>query len=164
MKKNHPVLYEKSRTEIESFLEELYKFEHETPYDPAAIEARYNRMIDSFIDHNVDSVPVYVTSEIESHLASHYRRVPEGLAFRLYTDSMYHSLEFPTLMYRPYRKKDMYTQQLQAMYAKMLTARAMYEQSYAKSDLAERYAMKAYEVETGALTGHLPGRSPVPTR
>ena len=164
MKKNHPALYEKSRTEIESFLEELYKFEHETPYNPAVIEARYNRMIDSFIDHNIDSVPVYVTSEIESHLASHYRRVPEGLAFRLYTDSMYHSLEFPTLMYRPYRKKDMYTQQLQAMYAKMLTARAMYEQSYAKSDLAERYAMKAYEVETGALTGHLPGRIPVPTR
>jgi len=52
-------------TEIESFLEELYKFEHETPYNPAVIEARYNRMIDSFIDHNIDSVPVYVTSEID---------------------------------------------------------------------------------------------------
>jgi hypothetical protein len=120
-------------------------------------------MIDSFIDHNIDSVPVYVTSEIEPHLASHYRRVPEGLAFRLYKDSMYHPLEFPILFYRAYRKKDMYTQQLQSMYTNMLTQRAMYEQSYGKSDLAERYAKKAYEIETGALTGRPPGNITVPS-
>ncbi len=156
MKKNHPALYEKSKIEIESFLEELYKFEHETPYDPAVIEARYNRMIDSFIDHNIDSVAVYVTSEIESHLASHYRRVPEGLAFRLYKDSLYHPIDFPTLAYRPYRKKDMYTRQIQSMYSTMLMQRAMVEKSFGKIDLAQRYARKAYEIQTGALTGQLP--------
>ncbi len=130
--------------------------------DPAVIEARYNRMIDSFIDHNIDSMPVYVTSEIEPHLASHYRRVPEGLALRLYRDSIYHPLEFPTLTYRPYRKKDMYTEQLQALYAKMLAQRAMYEESFGKVDLAQRYVRKAYEIQTGALTGHLPGNITVP--
>jgi len=164
MKKNHPQMYEKSRNEIAAFLEELYKFEHDAPYDPAVIEARYNRMIDSFIDHNIDSVPVYVTSEIESHLAAHYRRVPEGLAFRLYTDSSYHPLDFPSFMYRPYRKKDMYTQQLQAMYARMLTQRAIYEQSYGKRDLAARYSTKAYEIQSGALTGRVPEKIPVPIR
>ena len=156
MKKNHPALYEKSKTEIGSFLEELYKFEHETPYDPAVIEARYNRMIDSFIDHNIDSVAVYVTSEIESHLASHYRRVPEGLAFRLYKDSLYHPIDFPTLAYRPYRKKDMYTQQIQSMYSTMLMQRAMVEKSFGKIDLAQRYARKAYEIQTSSLTSQLP--------
>jgi hypothetical protein len=162
VKKNHPALYEKSKSEIDSFLEELDKFEHDTPYDPAVIEARYNRMIDSFIDHNIDSMPVYVTSEIEPHLASHYRRVPEGLALRLYRDSIYHPLEFPTLTYRPYRKKDMYTEQLQALYAKMLAQRAMYEESFGKVDLAQRYVRKAYEIQTGALTGQLPGNITVP--
>ena len=163
MKKNHPALYEKSKVEIEAFLEELYKFEHEAPYDPAVIEARYNRMIDSFIDHNIDSVPVYVTSEIEPHLASHYLRVPEGLAFRLYKDSLYHPIEFPTLLYRPYRKKDMYTQQLQGLYIKVLTQRAMYEESFGKADLAQRYAKKAYEIKTAALTGQLPGNTAAPS-
>ena len=163
MEKNHPALFEKSKTEIELFLKELYKFEHETPYDPAVIEARYNRMIDSFIDHNIDSVPVYVTSEIESHLASHYRRVPEGLAFRLYKDSLYHPIEFPTLWYRPWRKKDMYTMQLQSMYIKMLTARAVYEESFGKLALAQRYAKRAYEIQTAALEGHLPGTTTVPS-
>ncbi len=164
MEKDHPVLYEKSKREIAAFLEELYKFEHDTPYDPAVIEARYNRMIDSFIDHNIDSVPVYVTGEIESHLAAHYRRVPEGLAYRLYGDSIYHPLEFPAFAYRPYRKRDMYTQQIQATYARMLTQRALYEQSFGKPDLADRYAAKAYEIEAGALTGSLPGKKPALSR
>jgi hypothetical protein len=157
MKKNHPALFEKSKPEIESFLAELYKFEHETPYDPAVIEARYNRMIDSFIDHNIDSVPVYVTNEIEPHLASHYRRVPEGLALRLYRDSLYHQIEFPILLYRPNYKKDMYTVQLQSIYANMLTQRAMVEQSFGRADLAQRYAKKVYEMQTAALKGQLPG-------
>ena len=159
MEKNHPLLYEKSKNEIAAFLQELYKFEHELPYDPAVIEARYNRMIDSFVDHNIDSVPVYVTGEIEPHLASHYRRVPEGLAFRLYADSIYHPLEFPSFMYRPYRKKDMYTQQLQAIYGRMLMFRASYEQSHGRPDLASGYEAKAYEIETGALTGRLPEKN-----
>ena len=162
MKKNHPALYEKSKAEIKLFQEELDKFEHDTPYDPAVIEARYNRMIDSFIDHNIDSVPVYVTSEIEPHLASHYRRVPEGLAFRLYRDSLYHPVEFPRIVYHPSRKKDMYTMSLQSMYTKMLTARAVYEESFGHADLARRYAGKAYEIQTAALGSRLPGSMTAP--
>ncbi len=159
MKNNHPVLYEKSKAEIDAFLAELYKFEHELPYDPAVIEARYNRMIDSFVDHSIDSVAVYVTSEIEPHLVSHYRRVPEGLAYRLYADTTYRPLEFPDFKYRPYRKIDMYTRQIQMLYARMLSQRALYERAHGMSELAARYANKAYEVESGALTGRLPAEN-----
>ena len=34
MKKNHPAVYEKSKKEIDGFLEELYKFEHDLPVRP----------------------------------------------------------------------------------------------------------------------------------
>lgn len=152
MKQNHPGLYAKSRGEIESFLAELDKFEHDVPYDPPVIEARYNRMIDSFIDHNIDSVAVYVTPEIESHLASHYLRVPEGLAFRLYRDSLYHPFDFPEISYRPYHKKDSYTLQLNGMYTVMLTQRALYEQSFGKMELPLRYLQRAYEINPNAGT------------
>ncbi|MGA7161293.1 MAG: DUF2723 domain-containing protein [Bacteroidota bacterium] len=155
MKKNHPILYEKSKNEIESFLEELYKFEHDIPYDPAVIEARYNRMIDSFIDYNIDSVAVYVTGEIEPHLASHYHRIPEGLAFRLYKDSTYHPLDFPTILYRPFPRNDLYSRQIRTMYTGMLAQRAEYEASYGRTELAQRYAKKAFEIEPNALTVQL---------
>ena len=156
MEKDHPILYEKSRSEIGGFLRAVYRFEHDEPYDPAVIEASYNRMIDSFVDHNIDSVPVYVTSEIEPHLASHYRRVPEGLAFRLYRDSAYHPVEFPVIFHHPSRKKDVYTQQIQLMYVKMLMQRAMYEEAFHKNDVAQQYAKKAYEIKATIAVGNTP--------
>jgi hypothetical protein len=133
-------------------LEELDKFEHDKPYNPAVIEAKYNQMIDGFIDHNVDSVAVYVTSEIEPHLASHYLRVPEGFAFRLYRDSTYHPMRFPTISYHPYHKANIYTQQIHHLYTSMLAQRASYEEAHGKIDVARRYAQKAYEINPNALT------------
>jgi len=152
IQKNHPSLYERSKNEIVGFLAELDKFEHDVPYDPAAIEARYNTMINSFADHNIDSVPVYVTPEIERHLFAHYVRVPEGLSYRLYKDTVYHPFNFPTLVYRPYRKQDSYTEQLNNFYVMMLTQRAQYEDMHGKKDLALRYLQKAYEIVPNART------------
>lgn len=146
MKHNAPQVYERSHNEISAFLEELYKFEHNLPYDPAVIEARYNEMIDSFIDHNFADHPMYVTLEIEPHLASHYLRVPEGLAYRLYKDTTYHPISFPSLTYRPYPKTDRYTTQLHKMYAQMLIQRGLYERHYGHNDLAEKYFEKAKEI------------------
>jgi hypothetical protein len=152
MEKNHPAIYKKSKRDIESFLEELDKFEHDKPYDPAVIEAKYNQMIDGFIDHNVDSVAIYVTAEIEPHLASHYLRVPEGFAFRLYRDSTYHPVRFPTISYHPYHKANIYTQQIHHMYTSMLVQRAVYEEGQGKMDFAQRYARKAYEINPNGAT------------
>ncbi len=152
MEKNHPAIYKKSKRDIESFLEELDKFEHDKPYNPAVIEAKYNQMIDGFIDHNVDSIAVYVTAEIEPHLASHYLRVPEEFAFRLYRDSTYHPVRFPAISYHPYHKVNIYTQQIHQMYTVMLAQRALYEEGQGKIDFAQRYARKAYEINPNALT------------
>ncbi len=152
MRENHPALYKKSKSEIGEFLGELDKFEHDTPYDPAVIEARYNAMINSFADHNVDSVPVYVTPEIERHLFTNYVRVPEGLSYRLYKDTVYHPFNFPALVYRPYRKEDSYTEQLNNFYVMMLTQRAQYEDMHGKKDLALRYLQKAYEIVPNGRT------------
>jgi len=152
MKKNHPLLYEKSGSEIEGFIEELNKFERDVPYDPAVIESRYNRMIDSFADHNIDSVAIYVTPEIEPHLFSHYVRVPEGLSYRLYRDTLYHPFDFPDFSYHPYNKQDSYTQQLRGLYTRMLVQRALYEERHGYHQLTTRYLQKAYEIDPNAGT------------
>lgn len=163
IEKNHPAIYSKSRRDIESFLQELDKFEHDRPYDSAVIEAKYNQMINGFVDHNVDSVAVYVTAEIEPHLASHYLRVPEGLAFRLYRDSTYHPVRFPTIAYHPYHGSNIYTQQIHRMYTSMLAQRALYEEGHGKIDLAQRYAQQAYDINPiGATAQFLQRLTPLP--
>jgi hypothetical protein len=133
IKRNHPDVYERSRREIALFQEELYKFEHDLPYDPAAIEGRYNAMINSFFDNNASTRPLYVTSEIEQHLAPGYQRVPEGLVFRLYADSLYHLFASQSVSLRPYLHSDKYTTQLYGLIRVMGMQREMYERKHAEA-------------------------------
>ena len=133
IKRNHPDVYERSRREIALFQEELYKFEHDLPYDPAAIEARYNELINSFFNNNVSTRPLYVTSEIETHLAPGYQRVPEGLVFRLYADSIFHPFTSPPIAMRPYPHTDKYTTQLYGLTRLMTAQREMYDRKHAET-------------------------------
>ncbi len=86
----HPWLAERSRPEIDAFEIELTKFEHELPYNAAVIQSRYERMIASMIRGCISERPVYVTREIEPEFTRGYQRVPEGLAFRLWEDTLFH--------------------------------------------------------------------------
>ena len=145
LRRNHPVIYDRSKKEIELFLTELNKFEHDQPYRFDMIESGYNSMIASFCSNNFADRPVYVTPEIEAHLTTSYLRVPEGLAFRLYHDSTYHPVEFPRLQYCPVVSNDVYIKQIQNFYLMMLTERAKYEIYSGKKELAEPYIAKVNE-------------------
>lgn len=102
----YPWLIESSRGEVDAFLKELYKFEHDLPYAPQVIEARFTAMIMSFIEKSMASRPVYVTSEIESQYTGRFFRIPEGLAFRLaVNDSSARPLVMPEFRIRPFARK-----------------------------------------------------------
>ncbi len=64
----YPWLIEGSRAEVEAFLKELNKFEHDLPYTPEVIEGRFAAMIMSFIEKSMVARPVYVTGEVEPAL------------------------------------------------------------------------------------------------
>jgi hypothetical protein len=81
LERRYPWLIQASRAEVEAFNRELIKFEHDTPYNPTVIQARYADMISSFISKTISSRPVYVTSEIEPEFTTGFQRIPEGLAF-----------------------------------------------------------------------------------
>jgi hypothetical protein len=130
----YPWLIQRSREEVDGFLREVDKFEHDLPYDPDVIQARYVRMIASFIDRNLQDRPVYVTSEIEPEFTAGLQRVPEGLAQRLYRDTLFHPTTFPPLEYRAFPRKGREEDMIRRLYAEALAARAYY---YVKHDRAE---------------------------
>lgn len=83
----YPALFEKAHAEIDAFLKELYKFEHNLPYNPAVIQANFERMILKFVAVALaESRPVYVTSEIEPEFTRGYTKIPHGTLFRLVED------------------------------------------------------------------------------
>jgi hypothetical protein len=129
----HPWLLERSRGEVEAFRREVDKFEHDLPYNPAVIQARYEEMIRSFIRVQIADRPVYVTSEIEPEFSREWQRVPRGLASRLYADTLFHPSPAPAWRPPAQRRSGKMEDATMRLYADALVHRAQYY-----------YAMRGY--------------------
>lgn len=142
----YPWLVQQSRKEVDEFLRELYKFEHDLPYDSQIIEYRYAALIKSFIDRNIRARPVYVTHEIEQQYISGYQRVPSGLAFRLSTDTSFHDIPMPELKFRMPARLDILTQQMIMIYAEAYTNKALYLHYFGKGKECVEFLNRALEI------------------
>ncbi len=126
LERHYPWLVQQSSTEIDAFNKELFKFEHDLPYNPAVIQGRFVEMIASFISKNVSTRPVYVTPEIEQEFTVGYTRIPEGLAFRLVRDPSFHGTSLVNYSVRPFARKGRLEDTLKNLYVSSLNARAAY--------------------------------------
>ncbi len=126
LENRYPALMNVSKVEVASFRNELFKFEHDVPYDPAIIQSRYVDMIRSFILRNIEKRPIYVTSEIEPEMTAGWQRVPSGLAFRLYADTLFHRTENPLYRYRRFEREGRLENMIRRLYSVSLTARGAY--------------------------------------
>lgn len=147
LQKNYPALMEMSAPEVAAYSSELYKFEHNQPYEGAVIERCYISLINSFIRKNISNRPVYLTCELEQEIGAGLQRVPEGLVFRLYPEGWGYSGFDMSLVELPaadqFRKEDRYHTALKSFYAFMLSSRGLYELHFKKSDLAHGLIQKA---------------------
>jgi hypothetical protein len=121
-----PWLIRESQAEVNAFRNELFKFEHDQPYTPAIIQARYEAMIMSFIRRSFSSRPVYVTAEIESEFTRGLERVPQGLAFRIWNDTLFHPTPHPQYTFRPLGRSGRLEGFVPKFYASSLVARGEY--------------------------------------
>lgn len=126
LKNAYPWLIEASGKEVNEFLVELHKFEHDLPYNPAVIQDRFVRMIQSMIRKSLGSRPVYVTNEVESEFTAGFQQVPEGLALRLEPDSVFHETLHPKYRYRPFGRLGRLESQVPKLYGSSYGRRAAY--------------------------------------
>jgi tetratricopeptide (TPR) repeat protein len=126
LERTHPWLVENSRAEIDAFLRELHKFEHELPYQSDVIQARFVEMIRSFITKNISTRPVYVTTEIEPEFTTGMQRVPEGLALRVYADTLKHEMRNVEFKFRNFERSGRLEDALKNLYASALSAKAIH--------------------------------------
>lgn len=100
--RQYPWLIERSRSEVEAYLEWLDQFEHGRLRDPAGIQRAFIRMIASFVERNSERT-AYTTfaagaDQDARELLPQMLRVPVGLLFELRTDSV-----LPEFDYRQWR-------------------------------------------------------------
>lgn len=142
----YPAVMQKSKIESEMFLRELYKFEHDIPYQFELIEGRYAALLKSFVDKNIDSMAIYVTPEIEPQYTNGYLRVPEVYLYRLVKDSSYLPVQFPTVFARQSEGKDKYSFQIRQLAANAIMRRGIYERYFGYDSLARLYLDKSVEL------------------
>jgi hypothetical protein len=151
-------LVSQSREEVDAFLAELNKFEHDLPYNPAVIQARFVAMIASFIQRNLPIRAVYVTPEIEGEFTQGLQRIPHGLAFRLAADTVFRGAPFPDFRYRPITGDDPYRMNVRRLYAEAFVARGAYYAGRGDSTEAERSYVAAESHFPGILRQRAPFR------
>lgn len=137
LQEQYPSLMAASRAGVEDFLAQLYLFEHDQPYEPAVIQGRYIGMINAFIARSqAAGRPVYLTMNMEPGIGQGYTWAPEGLAFRLYSDTAYHPHGGADFELRGLANGtvhlDPVAQQVRRDYAVMTTNRGIYLTSHGR--------------------------------
>jgi hypothetical protein len=99
-KKNFPQLAAGSEREIDSARVLIHNFEQGKPFDPAVIEAAYQRMLGSLLQNNAGRMPVYLDAATRFDSAARWVPIPEGVLFRLYPKLGYYPFQTPALGFR----------------------------------------------------------------
>lgn len=136
--------------DLARYRRELYKFEHDLPYDAAVIQRSYITLINSMIRSALKDRPVYLSCEIEQEIGAGWQRVPEGLAFRLYpcgTGYVPFATDLNTLPApHDFKQDNRYHQALKSFYALMLASRGLYELSGGSSAQAQQFIGQAHDL------------------
>jgi hypothetical protein len=126
LKNRYPWLMDRAKAKADAFLAELYKFEHDLPYDPRQIESRYVEMVNEIIESSMQDRPVYVGPEIEGEFGSQYQKIPAGLLFRLTRDAQSLDNKPIPAIYRHASIDTRLTRGLRSLYVRMLTSTGAY--------------------------------------
>jgi hypothetical protein len=146
LQKNYPQLIEKSKKEVDEFLQEANKIEYELPYDDNQIREKYAAMLNSFVEKNIQNVPVYITSETGREIGAQYKRIPVGLVFRLSEKADYLPVDQIDWTFHPLNKKGKYPDMLMRFYGVMFVYRASYEHYFGYNDRAYQYLDKLQQI------------------
>ncbi len=148
LERNYPEVYNNSKAEIERFMPELYKFEHNIPYDQKTIVKLFEEMVTSFVKNNPNR-KIYTTWEIEQNknepFAQDFLRIPEGILFRLMNkdkvkmDAILPDYKVYDFKFTPVTKTDYYHESLMISYAMMLTSSANYLAVMNRPEDAKKY-------------------------
>jgi hypothetical protein len=80
---NAPWLMERIHPNVNLFIIELNKFEHELPFNFTVIQSQWQNLLSEIVKQSLPDHPVYVDARIDQEFSPEYRRTPSGLFLRL---------------------------------------------------------------------------------
>lgn len=154
LKRNHPLIYERSKELISGFLPELARFERNENYNPQILENYYREIIQSFILRNINDHTVYLTPEMVNMelkngwliLPDSLKVIPDLFLFKVVKDTFYHPLKMKDYSITFRDEKSYYTETLKGLIVTVHINRAMYELQHGKTEEAKRLVDKVLKI------------------
>jgi tetratricopeptide (TPR) repeat protein len=149
---HYPEIAKYSKAEIESFLQQVVKFEKGLPYNSVEIQKAYIDLINSFINYaRTSDKAAYLGLVIEEGIADALYRIPTGLVFYLSeTNFKYISapdIDVSSLTFIKYQKDKVINEKVLPFYAAMLIKRGIYLNRMGMHDEALRQYHRALELK-----------------
>lgn len=164
----YPQVYERSKSEFETYYVELLKFEKETArytnpksdfdrQESAKINTAFMTLLNSIVDKNFIDRPVYTTFEIENvqaeKFARDYIRIPEGVLLRVTKNfENYNEFEEPEFVFTLSNEKDYYHSFIMNAYYNSYLSRANFLMNKSKFETAESLVKKAMMINPNDKT------------
>jgi hypothetical protein len=155
---DHPDFTSPLQAELAEFRKQLYKFDHDLPYDPKEIDQAYFGLLNAMVDRHVEERPAYVTAEVSPRVGERLFRVPHGLAFRLVQDpKSYVPEDFPHYTFRAWPGRvDYYVAKTHELYGTAIFERGRYEKMNGHESVALRYLDYAISFDPRFDPEHVP--------
>jgi hypothetical protein len=138
-----PDLYNRSKAEIEEFLNQVEPFERARPFDPDVIDQAFYGMLHAIITHESVKAPVYTNIMNDNKFISGMVLIPDGILFRFGTAGQFLSRQrynFDGSYWADNTvEKDMRVASLLSYYERAFESRAKYCVYFKNAEEAEYY-------------------------
>ena len=142
---------------LEGFLGAAAGYEEGRPFDARTIRAAWDAFTRALVDSALRERPVYVTSGVSWKCLEGRLLVPEGLAYRVATDSSYRPEPFAPLAVRPWRgRSDAYVATAAWIIASARIERARWETAHGHPERAEPLQLDAMRYDPGINPARVP--------
>jgi hypothetical protein len=147
LQNRYPWLLQQIKIQVNNFLTELNKFEHNLPYNSEVIEYYYQQVIRGIVENNVSIRSVYITPEIEDQYTQGFYKIPSGLTFKLSKTISHEMLKKTEYSFSKTVDENIYTDGIKNLYARSYLNYGLYYKSIGKTLESEEYFQKAFLIQ-----------------
>jgi hypothetical protein len=157
LSRRSPETVARVRPGLEAFLAAATPWEEGHPYDRRQMRGALDDFTAALLDSALRERPVYVTSGVELKCLEGRLLVPEGLAYRVATDSVYRPEPFAPLAVRPWTgRSDAYVATAAWIIARARIDRAYWERAHGHPERAEALLADAMRYDPGIDPARVP--------
>lgn len=150
LRRNHPIVINNIKNEVNEFLLALEPFERNKSYDAQILEKTYQSVLTNLITKNIDKRNCYIGIELfqneiqrgEFNLPNEFQIVPYNLLLKVVKGNNYIESPLPDFKIRFPKRSNRYIEFIKNIVATNLTYRAAYEIQFNKIERARIFLEK----------------------